>query len=98
MSADEFEQEWYCSFEASIKGLYYARELAEARRQGRIKQMPYDPAQKRPAPWLPTAPHGRAARGCRTGGWGEAAAGGERGFIFPIRVRHTPCLVCACWR
>jgi phage terminase large subunit len=44
MTADEFEQEWYCSFEASVRGAYYAREIAEARRKGRIKYVPYDPA------------------------------------------------------
>lgn len=44
MSEDEFQQEWYCSFEASIKGAYYAKELAEAKRQNRIKLFPYDKA------------------------------------------------------
>lgn len=43
MTEDEFNQEWYCSFEASIKGAYYSRELAEARKDGRIKLVPYDP-------------------------------------------------------
>ena len=42
MSEDEFQQEWYCSFEAAIKGAYYASELAEARKQNRIKLVPYD--------------------------------------------------------
>jgi len=31
-----------CSFEASIKGSYYSKELAMARAQGRIKLVPYD--------------------------------------------------------
>ena len=44
MTEDEFNQEWYCSFEASIKGAYYSKELAEARKDGRIKLVPYDPA------------------------------------------------------
>lgn len=43
MTQEEFDQEWYCSFEAAIKGAYYARELAQARRDGRIKIVPYDP-------------------------------------------------------
>lgn len=42
MSEDEFQQEWYCSFTASIKGAYYAKELQEAREQGRIKNVPYE--------------------------------------------------------
>ncbi|MBK7428759.1 MAG: hypothetical protein IPI60_17945, partial [Saprospiraceae bacterium] len=43
MTEEEFLQEWYCSFEASIKGAYYSREVAEARRSGRIGIVPYDP-------------------------------------------------------
>jgi hypothetical protein len=42
MTQEEFEQEWYCSFEAAIKGAYYARQIADARKQGRIKCVPYD--------------------------------------------------------
>jgi len=39
-----FQQEYYCSFEASVQGSYYGRQLAEALEQGRIKAVPYDPA------------------------------------------------------
>jgi phage terminase large subunit len=46
MTIDEFNQEWYCSFEAAVKGAYYAAEIALARQQGRIKLVPYDPALK----------------------------------------------------
>lgn len=46
MTDDEFQQEWYCSFEAAIKGAYYAQQIADARKQGRIKLVPYDPALK----------------------------------------------------
>lgn len=42
MTEDEFQQEWYNSFEASIKGAYYSKELAIARAQGRIKIIPVD--------------------------------------------------------
>lgn len=42
MTEDEFNQEWYCSFEAAIKGSYYGKEIAEARKQGRIKPLSYD--------------------------------------------------------
>lgn len=44
MTQEEFDQEWYCSFEAAIKGAYYARQIAQARADGRIKVVPYDPA------------------------------------------------------
>lgn len=57
MTQDEFNQEWYCSFEAAVKGAYYATEIAEARRTNRIKTVPYDPALKVHAVWdLGTGP------------------------------------------
>jgi len=46
MSQDEFNQEWYYSWEAAIKGSYYSEQIAEARRTNRIKQIPYDKALK----------------------------------------------------
>src|SRR5581483_3150752 len=46
MTQDEFNQEWYCSFEAAVKGAYYANQLVEARKYGRIKHVPYDPGLK----------------------------------------------------
>jgi hypothetical protein len=46
MTEDEFKQEWFNSFEASVKGAYYAAQLAEARKAGRIKHVPYDPVLK----------------------------------------------------
>jgi phage terminase large subunit len=51
MTQEEFDQEWYCSFEAAIKGAYYASQLAEARKQGRIKPVPYDRALKVHTVW-----------------------------------------------
>jgi phage terminase large subunit len=42
MTADEYEQEYECSWSAAIKGAYYARELQTAREQGRITRVPYD--------------------------------------------------------
>lgn len=44
MTSDEYLQEFECSFEASVKGAVYARELQQAREDGRITQVPYDPA------------------------------------------------------
>ena len=46
MTQNEFDQEWYCSFEAAIKGAYYSREIAEAHRRGRFKDIAYDPILK----------------------------------------------------
>jgi phage terminase large subunit len=44
MTADEYAQEFECSFEAAVKGAIYTRELEQARIQGRIGNVPYDPA------------------------------------------------------
>lgn len=43
MTPDEYQQEWECSFEAAVKGAYYAAELEQARSSGRITRVPYDP-------------------------------------------------------
>ncbi len=42
MTKDEFEQEWYCSFEAAIKGAVYLEQLSKARAEDRITDIPYD--------------------------------------------------------
>lgn len=42
MSEDEFNQEYYCSFEAALKGAYYTEQIAQARKAGRITTVPYD--------------------------------------------------------
>ncbi len=44
MTQAEYDQEWYLSATAAIKGAYYGKELDAARRQGRIRLVPYDPA------------------------------------------------------
>lgn len=43
MTAEQYEQEFECSFEAAIMGAYFGREMAEAQRDGRICDLPYDP-------------------------------------------------------
>jgi hypothetical protein len=43
MTADEFAQEYECSFTASIKGAIFAGELEHARATGRIGRLPVDP-------------------------------------------------------
>ena len=46
MSNDEFMQEFYCSFDAAIKGAVFASEMNEMRMDGRITVVPYDKALK----------------------------------------------------
>lgn len=43
MTADEYAQEYECSFEAAIKGAIYSSELQQARDQGRIARVPMEP-------------------------------------------------------
>jgi hypothetical protein len=51
MSEDEFNQEFYCSFEAAIKGSYYGEQLIQARKDGRLRQVAYDPLLKVHTVW-----------------------------------------------
>lgn len=43
MPEELIQQEFYCSFEAAIKGAYYAEQLANLRNNGRICQFDIDP-------------------------------------------------------
>jgi len=42
MTKDEFDQEWECSFEASVRGAVFADEVRRAREDKRIGTVPYD--------------------------------------------------------
>ena len=42
MTPEEFAQEYECSFDAAILGAYYAKEIAEAERAGRVTSVPVD--------------------------------------------------------
>ena len=44
MGEDRYEQEFECSFEAAIQGAYYAVEMKNATNEGRVTNVPYDPA------------------------------------------------------
>ena len=44
MSREEYDQEWFLSLEAAIKGAYYMEQMSECRKAGRITSVPYDPA------------------------------------------------------
>jgi hypothetical protein len=43
MSEAEYAQEFECSFEAAIRGAYYAAEMAAAAAGGRIERVPHEP-------------------------------------------------------
>jgi phage terminase large subunit len=44
MTKDEYDQEYECSFEASVRGAIFGEELAAARDEGRVGKVPHDPA------------------------------------------------------
>lgn len=44
MTAEQFAQEFECSFDAAILGAYYGKEIADLERAGRIADVPMDPA------------------------------------------------------
>jgi phage terminase large subunit len=44
MTQDEYDQEFECSFEASVKGAVFMREMQLLRDKGQITVVPYDPA------------------------------------------------------
>ena len=43
MQPEEFEQEMMCSWTASVRGAYYARQMSDAESEGRITRVPRDP-------------------------------------------------------
>lgn len=43
MSEDEYMQEWFCSFDASVKGSVYGREIGMLRQSGRVGAVPHRP-------------------------------------------------------
>jgi len=43
MSADQYLQEYECSFDAAVKGAVYAREMQQAREAGRITKVAHEP-------------------------------------------------------
>lgn len=44
MSQAEYDQEWYLSPEAAIKGAFYGDQMKALRERGQITRVPYDPA------------------------------------------------------
>lgn len=40
---DFLMQEYFCSFDASIKGAYYSEQIKQAKEQGRVCKVPYEP-------------------------------------------------------
>lgn len=44
MSDEQYEQEYECSFDAAIVGAYYGKQVSQLEKQGRVRDVPYDPS------------------------------------------------------
>lgn len=51
MPENEYLQEFECSFDAAITGAYYANEIGQAEKEGRIGSVPHDPMLKTHTAW-----------------------------------------------
>jgi phage terminase large subunit len=75
MTEDEYAQEFECSFEASVKGAVFARELQAIREEGRITRVSYDPMLLVDTSW-------DLGRGDATAIWfSQTSPAGEERFI-----------------
>lgn len=48
---DEYAQEWECSFEASVRGAVWMRQILQVKEDGRIQDLPYDPTVRVNTDW-----------------------------------------------
>lgn len=70
MTPEQYEQEFECSFDAAILGAYFGREIAAADRDGRIIDLPHDPA-------LPVHTAWDLGKGANMSVWMFQVMGGE---------------------
>jgi hypothetical protein len=81
MTPEQYEQEFECSFEAAILGAYYGKEIAQAEREGRIKDVPYEPA-------LPVHTAWDLGKGANMAIWMFQINAGEVRIIDHIEGKH----------
>lgn len=82
MTPEQYEQEFECSFEAAILGAYYGKEIAQAERDGRIKDVPYEPA-------LPVHTAWDLGKGANMAVWMFQIHAGEIRVIDHIEGEHS---------
>ncbi len=82
LTAEQYEQEVECSFEAAILGAYFGKEMVEAERQGRITEVPYDPNAKVYTAW-------DLGKGANMAVWVWQAVGSEIHVIDFIEGAHS---------
>lgn len=84
MTQDEYDQEYECSFEASVKGAVYAIQMAAVRAEGRITRVPFDPR-------LPVDTAWDLGMDDSTAIWlVQSVAGGEVRFVAYYENRSQP--------
>lgn len=74
MSADQYEQEFECSFTAAIQGAYFAEQLSKATEEGRILNIPIEPS-------IPVNTFWDLGRNDTTAIWFHQRVGMENRFI-----------------
>ena len=52
MTADQFAQEYECSWVANVPGAVFGKEMQEAHEKGRIGSVPYDPSCRVDTWWI----------------------------------------------
>lgn len=79
MTPEQYAQEFECSFEAAIIGAYYGKEMAQAEREGRITDVPYDSAIPVHTAW-------------DLGGGGSKAASATAIWVFQVVGDEIHCI------
>ncbi len=51
MDEDEYAQEYLCDWDAAVKGSYYGKQMNQAEHDGRVTQVPHDPAMLTHTAW-----------------------------------------------
>lgn len=74
MTADQFEQEFECSFTAAVQGAYFADQMSQAEKDGRILNIPVEPS-------IPVNTFWDLGRNDTTAIWFHQRVGMENRFI-----------------
>lgn len=81
MTPEQYAQEFECSFEAAILGAYYGKEIAEAERKGRVREVDYEPE-------LPVHTVWDLGKGANMAIWLWQISGGEIRVVEHIEGSH----------
>lgn len=79
MSEEEYLQEYECSFSAALVGAYYGKRMSQAEEEGRLTNVPYDPA-------VPVTTYWDLGINDTTVIWFEQRVGKARHFIDYIEM------------